>query len=324
MPFNNLEIRDPDSRKKYNIRLPSPPLEKIPQLISFECALLENNIEAITLSLTVDKLSVNECIDNERNRPLHIASSMEVVLFLIQNGADLNSRNNSGEAPIHTVKNAGVLKGLIKCGADVNVGVESNTTDWIKGVVPKCGGDTPLHRARTAEIIDVLLMTNKVDVNKLNSDGRVALEPLVARVYLLMKESADKIIQTQLRHSVSKLAKKMKNPSTLITGTVSCLVLRTTVDRLVRAETDLLTNLEGFLYWLKNDCGVSFGGRMNGSFAHFYNLLEQSLYLRFMLLGEKLTEHLISTHPTTVFFRKRLIPFLVQTKEIQSLTIFFE
>lgn len=55
----------------------------------------------------------------------------DVIRFLIESGADINSRRDTGETPLHTAvknKNADVVKILAEKGADVNVADDLDRT----------------------------------------------------------------------------------------------------------------------------------------------------------------------------------------------------
>lgn len=65
---------------------------------------------------------------------LHEASrkgNVEILIYLLQNGADINSKNHKGFTPLHVAAFSGeilVINALIKNGANVNVKAKDNIT----------------------------------------------------------------------------------------------------------------------------------------------------------------------------------------------------
>jgi ankyrin repeat protein len=104
----------------------------------------------------------------DRHFPIHAIGRgmMETVeLLLKQSGGDVNGRNSNGETPLYTAsygKSLEVVKWLIENGADVNKPAR-------KGYIYSHGW-TPLHQVADGGYLDVakLLIENGADVNKLS------------------------------------------------------------------------------------------------------------------------------------------------------------
>jgi ankyrin repeat protein len=127
--------------------------------------------------------------------PLHWAVSWspkkEVVVFLIEKGADVNAKDENGRTPLHWAVNWGykeVVELLIEKGSDVNAKDES--------------GRTPLHEAvawghlkERGGLVE-LLIEKGADVNTKDDRGETPLHDAVTRghkevVELLIEKGAD-------------------------------------------------------------------------------------------------------------------------------------
>ena len=84
--------------------------------------------------------------------PLHFAPSAEIAGLLIEKGADVNAVDNEGQTPLHLVQNSDVARILIEKGADIHA--QDSTF-----------GYTPLHLTRSVEIAKVLIEKG-ADVNE--------------------------------------------------------------------------------------------------------------------------------------------------------------
>ncbi|XP_033632864.1 poly [ADP-ribose] polymerase tankyrase-1-like [Asterias rubens] len=105
-----------------------------------------------------------------KSSPLHFAAGFgrkDVVEFLLQNGANVHSRDDGGLIPLHNACSFGhaeVVTLLLKHGADANA-----RDNW---------NYTPLHEAAIKGKIDVciVLLQNGADPNIRNTDGKTALD----------------------------------------------------------------------------------------------------------------------------------------------------
>lgn len=104
----------------------------------------------------------------------YVIDNISMSQFLIENGADVNAKNQHDKTPLHyVVNNVSVMQLLIENGADVNV----------KGKF----GDTPLHDAflhGNLEAIEMLI-ENGADVNARDNHHNVPLHLAVKHNYLI-------------------------------------------------------------------------------------------------------------------------------------------
>ncbi len=111
--------------------------------------------------------------------------NMNKIKRLIEEGADVNAKDDNGDLPLHYAvrnDNRDLVELLIEEGADVN------TKDK--------DGQSPLHWAKSEEIAE-LLIEEGADVNAKDDEGRSPLELAVERnnrdtVYLLLKHGINK------------------------------------------------------------------------------------------------------------------------------------
>ncbi|VDK65945.1 unnamed protein product [Onchocerca ochengi] len=102
--------------------------------------------------------------------PLHLAAgynNLEIVRFLLENGAEVNLKDKGGLIPLHNASSFGHLEIaslLIECGAEVN-----HPDKW---------GYTPLHEAAQKGRTQIcsLLLNNGADVTLKNNEGFTALD----------------------------------------------------------------------------------------------------------------------------------------------------
>ncbi|XP_065071133.1 poly [ADP-ribose] polymerase tankyrase-2-like isoform X2 [Rhopilema esculentum] len=109
-------------------------------------------------------------VDGRHSTPLHFAAGynrLNVVMFLLQNGADVHAKDKGGLVPLHNACSYGhyeVAELLVKYGANVNA------SDLWKF--------TPLHEAAAKGKFDIckLLLGHGADANKKNRDGHTPLD----------------------------------------------------------------------------------------------------------------------------------------------------
>ena len=113
---------------------------------------------------------------------IHAAGGDDIpsVLRLIDQGADVNVRDENGETPLHYVSDPELLKILIDHSADVNA---ANRTD----------GDTPLHKNARRPHSAKILIDNGADVGATNRYGQTVLHmcPDVDTLKLLVGAGVD-------------------------------------------------------------------------------------------------------------------------------------
>jgi ankyrin repeat protein len=93
------------------------------------------------------------------------AESLELVKFLIANGADVNAKGLCGDTPLHYAAKFGnieLVKFLVSKGAGINVNDDYD--------------NTPLHGASGSDKVFKFLVANGADVNAKNKDGKTPLD----------------------------------------------------------------------------------------------------------------------------------------------------
>lgn len=135
----------------------------------FSRAMEKGEVELLQLYQDA-KVDINVKDDNVfLDTPLHWAvtnGSKSILELLLENGADVNAKNNKDSTPLHYAANnylASLATLLIKHGADVNA--KTNC------------GNTPLHFAAASSntVVAKVLLNNDADVNCKNNDGRTPL-----------------------------------------------------------------------------------------------------------------------------------------------------
>jgi hypothetical protein len=120
--------------------------------------------------LSIRNINVNVKDDWRGSTPLHLAAyngHIEIARLLLQNGAEVNVRNNYGNTPLHCSAYRGhvdILHLLVENGADL----EEQDND----------GYRPLHRAAwygCLPFIQELISRYHVDINARRNDGETAL-----------------------------------------------------------------------------------------------------------------------------------------------------
>ncbi|KAK2766263.1 hypothetical protein FQN54_007780 [Arachnomyces sp. PD_36] len=97
--------------------------------------------------------------------PLHLASKPEILLLLLERGADVNAGGPNGRTVLHTVSEAEIAQLLLENGADVNIGDSD--------------GYTPLHLASEPGIVQ-LLLEHGADPNAKDLQGRTPAHYLIS------------------------------------------------------------------------------------------------------------------------------------------------
>ncbi len=84
-----------------------------------------NNIAIVAEQLAkgIDVNSINEA----QQTPLHVTQNPDIAQLLIEHGADINAKDDSGMVPIFN-KELSTAKVLLKAGTDINVQNEKGTT----------------------------------------------------------------------------------------------------------------------------------------------------------------------------------------------------
>jgi ankyrin repeat protein len=121
-------------------------------------AVIDNNI-LIAHLLLENKANIN--LQNiSGDTPLHIAKTTEMVELLINYGADVNACDVNNSTPLHICKSVEIAKVLIDKGANVNA-----TNKY---------GNSPLHLIDNIEIIK-LLIKNDANIHNINNYGKTPL-----------------------------------------------------------------------------------------------------------------------------------------------------
>lgn len=127
-------------------------------------------LEMVKEMLTSQKINVNAKDKKRGNTPLHWAAynnNLEMVKYLVEQGAEVNAKNNCGVTPLHFAalnNNLEMVKYLVDKKAEVNAKDK------------KCGM-TPLHWAASENNPEVVkyLIQKKATVNLQDNNGKTAL-----------------------------------------------------------------------------------------------------------------------------------------------------
>jgi len=109
-----------------------------------------------------------------RLSPLHLVQNKDMTQFLIEHGADVNSRASMGLTPLHLARNTEIAEVLIQNGADVNAKSRY--------------GATPIFTAANEEVLRTLI-ENGADVNAQDNHGITVLHILAESLYWTLPES---------------------------------------------------------------------------------------------------------------------------------------
>lgn len=160
----------------------------------------------------------SEFIDNSTRKAIHIAARrnyLQIFNLLLENGADINAKDNEGKTPLHLslendCQNYDIVDRLIEMNADVNisnnkgdlplhVAISYNQFGNVSPKFPKIlakiiqrteefhqenlRGKTPLHLAATTVNImplEALIASKRVNLNIKNNEGQTALHHAAA------------------------------------------------------------------------------------------------------------------------------------------------
>ena len=129
------------------------------QSTPLDLAILNEHIK--TAKLLIDNGADINAKDNYGNTPLHKTNNIEIAKTLIHNGADVNARNTYGNTPLYKIEDIETIKLLVDNGADVNTKNKQ--------------GNTPLHYAGNRKTAKVLV-DNGADVNAINNKGQTVCD----------------------------------------------------------------------------------------------------------------------------------------------------
>jgi ankyrin repeat protein len=96
-------------------------------------AIYQKNLDGVKAAISQDGLLVHRTY-RRGETPLHMAAiegSVDIVRFLITQGADVNAVNNRGQTPLHMAcyyNRLDIVKYLVSRGADIDAGTEHTQT----------------------------------------------------------------------------------------------------------------------------------------------------------------------------------------------------
>ena len=183
-----------------DIKPEAPPKPVDPRLAAFLSNLRTGNFAECSKALAADKSLVN-AKDTAGSAPLHHAAgfaSLAAMKFLMENGADVNARNNRASTPLHwAIRDQAKVRLLLDNGAAVDARQADGRTPLYlaaslgngnavlrllleKGADPNqatSNGNPPLNNAAARGDVEAirLLLAKKADVNQVNGAGGTAL-----------------------------------------------------------------------------------------------------------------------------------------------------
>lgn len=144
-----------------------------PKLLSFAVTLGKAECVAALLVPHAAGIDVNAGQGRSHGTALHAAASVEsnacLRLLLAAPGIDLDALDKKGESALHVAAAAGANEALVMLLA-------AGASPHARGL----GGETPLHRATTAECVATLIATPGVDVNAAMPLGYTPLHRVVS------------------------------------------------------------------------------------------------------------------------------------------------
>jgi len=190
-------------------------------------AIINNDIETVKSFIKSKNININ--ILNYAIKE----NNIEIVLLLLENGADVNAKNNNGETCLYYAtkeNNIEIVQLLLENGADINAinnygktpliySIWSNNKDIVELLIQKGAdvnaknnyGDTPLYYAIKENNKDIveLLIQKGADVNAINNYGDTPL-------YYAIKKNKIEIVQFFLENGADVNAKNNYGDTPLI------------------------------------------------------------------------------------------------------------
>jgi hypothetical protein len=133
---------------------------------SGESALHATNCPNIARYLVDEHFASVHALDNKGCTPLIGAEDLNLVKFLVEDGADVNARSHTQNTALHWASSRDVVKYLIEKNADVNAIGEN--------------GETPLHKMLSGnvhlDVIKYMVKEGKADVHIAGRNGKTVKE----------------------------------------------------------------------------------------------------------------------------------------------------